>query len=72
MFRDLGVDVCSEERDEVVIENLVKLVDMCERGELPVTEKLVIALAQAVIVTLVPLLGATTQRSFNTHFYTQF
>jgi hypothetical protein len=60
-FRDIGVDVCKGERgrvagDEEIVKNLVKLVNMCERGEIPVTEELVFTLAQAVITTLVPQL----------------
>lgn len=60
-FRDIGVNVCrgkgGEARDKEIVENLVKVLDMCERGEIPVTEELVLALAQVVIVTLVPRLG---------------
>jgi hypothetical protein len=59
-FRDVGIDVCRGERgratDRELVENLVRVLDMCERGEIPVTEELVLALAQATIVSLVPQL----------------
>ncbi|MFZ8782770.1 MAG: hypothetical protein ACO2OR_02130 [Desulfurococcaceae archaeon] len=44
-FRDIGVDVCKCEggraRDKEIVENLVKVLDMCGQGEIPVTEELV-------------------------------
>jgi hypothetical protein len=59
-FRDIGIDVCRGERgrstDHELLENLVRVLDACERGEIPVTEELILALAQAVIVSLVPQL----------------
>jgi len=55
-------NVCSSSggggADEV-LRNLVEVVNACERGEIPVTDDLVLALAQAVIVILVPQMKAT-------------
>jgi hypothetical protein len=48
-------DVCSSRRGGAdVLGNLVEVVNACERGEIPVTDELVLALAQAVIVIVVP------------------
>ena len=54
-------DVCSGRRagDIEMIRNLVEVVNACERGEIPVTEDLVLTLAQAVIVVLVPKMKTT-------------
>jgi hypothetical protein len=56
-------DVCSSSSrragDIEVFRNLVEVVDACERGEIPVTEDLVLTLAQTVIVVLVPKMKTT-------------
>jgi hypothetical protein len=61
MFKELNVDVCAKGRgggDTAVVKRLVDLVNACERGDIPITEELVLTLAQAVIVVLVPQLKA--------------
>jgi hypothetical protein len=50
-----NVEVCSGSRRNV-FEGLVEIVNKCERGELVVTEDLVLSLAQSVIVLVVPAL----------------
>jgi hypothetical protein len=65
-FRDIvGVPLCEGEEaegsrrvsgDEAIVRRLVRIVNACELGEMPVTEELVLALAQAVIVILAPQL----------------
>jgi hypothetical protein len=65
VFKELNVDVCVKGRgggDEAVVKRLVELVNACERGDIPVTEELVLALAQAVIVVLVPQLRIMQQQ----------
>ncbi len=58
-FRDIDIDICENikrEDDYSVIEKFVEIINTCENGDIPVTEELVLALAQAIIVTLVPQL----------------
>jgi hypothetical protein len=52
-------DVCSSDKADEVLRNLVKVVNACERGEIPVTDDLVLTLAQTVIVILVPQMRVT-------------
>jgi hypothetical protein len=53
-------EVCSSRRGDIeVLRNLVEVVNACERGEIPVTDDLVLTLAQAVIVMLVPRIRVT-------------
>jgi len=64
-FKELGVEVCSKGRrsgDEAVVKRLIELVNACERGDAPITEELVLTLAQAVIVVLVPQLKTIQQQ----------
>ena len=71
-LRDVvGLNICDSEEaeggrriigDEAVIRKLVKIVNACERGDIPVTEELILTLAQAVIVTLVPQLKIQIQQ----------
>ena len=50
-----GFNVCGK-TDHETVKKLVEIVNACERGDVPVTDELVIALAQAVIISLVPQL----------------